>query len=263
MKNSLRGFIGPVSLGHMSLETTLQNLRYACRSLRRSPGFTALVLATLALGIAASLSMFGLLRTALWRPLPHSFEQVSTLDADAAVDVGYQGVTEHVDAASISDDFLPLLGVHPALGRALDSRIDDYVADSVGDTRFILFVLAGFAAVAVLLAAVGLYGTLAYLTSQRTRGFGIRLALGSSVHAIVAVVMCESVLLASAGIAFGLMGAVACTRGIRGLLYGVEPLDTPTLLAVVALVVIVALAAAGIPAWRAATTDPQESLRTE
>ena len=146
-------------MGRMGLETTLRDLRYARRSLLRSPGFTALVLATLALGIAASLSMFALLRTALWRPLPypepsrivsiqvaarnipdvgatlgevfdlntlsHSFEKMSTLDASVAVDLGYQGVTEHLDAASISDNFLPLLGVHPALGRALDSRIDN------------------------------------------------------------------------------------------------------------------------------------------
>jgi putative ABC transport system permease protein len=147
---------------------------------------------------------------------------------------------------------------------AFDIRsMNDYVADSVGDTRFILFVMGAFAVAAVLLAAVGLYGTLAYLTSQRTREFGIRLALGSSVQAIVAIVMRESVLLATAGVALGLIGAVACTRAIRSLLYGVPPFDTPTLLAVVALVVTVALAAGGIPAWRAATTDPQESLRTE
>ena len=82
--------------------------------------------------------------------------------------------------------------------------MSDYVSDSIGDTQFILFVLAAFAGASVLLAAVGLYGTLAYLTAQRTREFGIRLALGSSVRAIVAIVMRESVFLAAWVEAFGL-----------------------------------------------------------
>ena len=94
--------------------------------------------------------------------------------------------------------------------------MSDYVSDSIGDTRFILFVLAAFAGASVLLAAVGLYGTLAYLTAQRTREFGIRLALGSSVRAIVAIVMRESVLLALAGAAVGLIGVAAVTRSDPG-----------------------------------------------
>jgi predicted permease len=147
---------------------------------------------------------------------------------------------------------------------AFDIRpLSDYVSDSIGDTRFILFVLAAFAATSVLLAAVGLYGTLAYLTAQRTREFGIRLALGSSVRAIIAIVMREGVLLALAGVVLGLLGAVALTRAIRQLLYGVRPLDGITLVGVVALVAIVALVAAAVPAWRATRIDPQESLRSE
>ena len=110
---------------------------------------------------------------------------------------------------------------------------------------------------------MGLYGTLAYLTAQRTREFGIRLALGSGVPAIVGIVLKESALLAIAGIAFGITGSAAITRAIRELLYGVRPLDTLTLSGVVVLVAIVSLGAAGVPAWRAARTDPQSSLRCE
>ncbi len=151
------------------------------------------------------------------------------------------------------------------VGRAaFDIRpMSDYVSDSIGDTRFILFVLAAFAGASVLLAAAGLYGTLAYLAAQRTREFGIRLALGSSVRAIVAIVMRESVLLAVAGVVLGLLGSVAVTRAIQRLLYGVRPLDGVTLLGVVGLVGIVALVAAGVPAWRAARIDPQALLRSE
>ncbi len=138
-----------------------------------------------------------------------------------------------------------------------------YVADSVGDTRFLLLVLAAFAGMSVLLAAVGLYGTLAYLTAQRTREFGIRLALGSSVEALVGIVVREGIVLAAAGAAIGLAGAVAITRAMRDLLYGVRPLDSVILLGVAGLVGIVALGAASIPAVRAARVDPQASLRSE
>ncbi len=147
---------------------------------------------------------------------------------------------------------------------AFDIRpMSAYVSDSIGDTRFVLLVLAAFACASVLLASVGLYGTLAYLTAQRTREFGIRLALGSSVNALVAIVVRESILLAAAGAALGLIGVAALTRAIRELLYGVQPLDAVTLSGVVALVALLALAAAGVPAWRAARIDPQTSLRSE
>lgn len=150
-------------------------------------------------------------------------------------------------------------------GRAVfDIRpMSAYVADSVGDTRFLLFVLAAFAAASALLAAVGLYGTLAYLTTQRTREFGIRLALGSTARGLVAIVIRESVLLAAVGAAVGLAGAAALTRAMREMLYGVRPLDGATLAAVAALVGVVALGAAGLPAWRASRIDAQTSLRSE
>ncbi len=150
-------------------------------------------------------------------------------------------------------------------GRApFDIRsMDSYVSDSIGDTRFMMFVLAVFAGASVLLAAVGLYGTLAYLTAQRTREFGIRLALGSSVKGIVAIVMRESMLLAIAGVALGLAGVAAVTGAIRQLLYGVRPLDGLTLAAVAGLVGVVALGAAAVPAWHATRIDPQTSLRSE
>jgi predicted permease len=147
---------------------------------------------------------------------------------------------------------------------AFDIRpMSDYVTDSIGDARFTMWVLAVFAAASVLLAAVGLYGTLAYLIAQRTREFGIRLALGSTVRAIVVMVMREGVLLAAAGGALGLAGAAAVTGAIRQLLYNVTPFDGATLFGVVALVALVAVAAAGVPAWRATRIEPNVSLRSE
>jgi putative ABC transport system permease protein len=141
--------------------------------------------------------------------------------------------------------------------------MSDYVSASIGDTRFILFVLAAFAGASVMLAGVGLYGTLAYLTSQRTREFGIRLALGSSSEAIFAGVLRESIWLAIGGTAAGLLGVAATAGAIRSLLYGVQPLDGVTLAGVAALVCVVALLAASVPAWRASQIDPQTLLRSE
>jgi len=150
-------------------------------------------------------------------------------------------------------------------GRAtFDLRpMSEYVSDSIGDTRFVLLVLGTFAWASVLLTAVGLYGTLAYLTARRTREFGIRMALGSSLPGIVAIVMRESVLLAAAGVVFGMAGLAFVTGALKGLLYGVAPLDGVTLIAVVALVGLLAFIAASVPAWRAARIDPQLSLRTD
>ncbi len=145
---------------------------------------------------------------------------------------------------------------------AFDIRpMSDYVADSIGDTRFLLVVLGVFAAACVLLTAVGLYGTLAYLISQRTREFGIRMALGSGVPAIVGMVVREGVLLTACGGAVGLIGALAAGRAIRQLLYNVAPFDRLTLAGVISLLAVVSLAAAAAPAWRAARIDPNTSLR--
>ncbi len=89
------------------------------------------------------------------------------------------------------------------------------------------------------------------------------MALGSSPGAIVGIVLRESVVLAAAGIALGSVGTAAATLAIGDLLYGVQPFDGATLLGVAGLVGIVSLGAAGLPAWRAATVDPQASLRSE
>jgi ABC-type antimicrobial peptide transport system permease subunit len=115
----------------------------------------------------------------------------------------------------------------------------------------------------LVLAGVGLYGTLAYLTSQRTQEFGVRLALGATPTSILRLVIREGCLLSGLGAALGLAGAMAVTRVLRGLLYGVTPLDGFTIASVVALVAGVALIAVGLPAWRAARIEPVTALRAE
>jgi putative ABC transport system permease protein len=167
-------------------------------------------------------------------------------------------------AAALGPTILSAVAASHTGRAAFDIRpMSEYVTDSIGDVRFTMWGLAAFAAASVSLAAVGLYGTLAYLIAQRTREFGIRLALGSTVRAIVVMVMREGALLAAAGAALGLAGASAVMGAIRQLLYNVSPFDGVTLFGVVALVALVAVAATVVPAWRATRIEPTVALRSE
>ena len=137
------------------------------------------------------------------------------------------------------------------------------IADSVSDARFMMLILLGFAAISVLLAAVGLYGTLAYLISRRRQEFGVRLAVGATPQQIVALVAREGGRLTIAGVAIGLAGALAATGALRGLLFGVAPVDPITVAGVCGLVALVAAVAVVHPAWRASRVDPNAVLRME
>jgi putative ABC transport system permease protein len=139
--------------------------------------------------------------------------------------------------------------------------LQDYVSQSVGDARFISLVLAGFATAAVMLAAIGLYGTLAYLTSQRTQEFGVRMALGASAGHVLRSVAGEGLWLAGVGAAAGFAGAAATTSLVQGLLYNVTPFDGVTLIGVVCVVGVSACVAAVLPAWRASRVNPSLVLR--
>jgi ABC-type antimicrobial peptide transport system permease subunit len=123
--------------------------------------------------------------------------------------------------------------------------------------------LGAFAAFALLLAAVGLYGVLSYLVTQSTRDIGILLALGAQRQNILSLVVRQGMQLTLIGIIAGLLGAIALTRVIASLLFGVTATDAATFLAVPALLALVALAATVIPAWRAGKVDPMVALRED
>ncbi len=138
-----------------------------------------------------------------------------------------------------------------------------YVDRSIGDTRFRMLMLTAFAAASLLLAGIGMYGTLAYLISQRTQEFGVRMALGASAATVMGMVAREGAWLAGLGATVGMIVAHAVAGSLRGLLYGVAPIDTTTVVSVASLMAMVAIAAASIPAWRAARVDPTTALRAE
>jgi ABC-type antimicrobial peptide transport system permease subunit len=135
--------------------------------------------------------------------------------------------------------------------------------DSLARQRFSSTMLGAFAAFALLLAAVGLYGVMSYLVTQGTHDIGVLVALGARPRNIISLVVRQGMQLTLIGLLAGLAGAAALTRVIASLLFSVSTTDVVTFLAVPALLAAVALAATAIPAWRATAVDPMVALREE
>jgi len=153
-------------------------------------------------------------------------------------------------------DMAPVPVARPA---TLSSQLERALVEE----RLIARVLAVFALLAVALAAAGLYGVLSYSTARRTAELGIRLALGATRGALLGTVLAEAAKLAALGIAIGVPAALAFTKLLSNLLYGVAPTDARILGAVVVSLFGVALFAASVPAWRASRVDPLAALRCE
>jgi putative ABC transport system permease protein len=155
--------------------------------------------------------------------------------------------------------------------RALDSRLPMYRAEAfdalerraLARPRFYLLLLALFAALAIGLAGVGIYGVVAYAVTRRTREIGLRMALGARPREVIRLVVWQGIRPALAGAALGLAGALAAGRVIAGLLFQVQPRDPATIAAVMALVLAVVVAACALPAWRATRIPPSSALRAE
>jgi putative ABC transport system permease protein len=134
---------------------------------------------------------------------------------------------------------------------------------SIAQPRLTALLLSVFAALALILAAVGIYGVMAYSVTQRTHEMGLRMALGARASDVLALVVGQGMLLAGAGIVLGLAGAFAMTRVLEKFLWGVRPTDTFTFIVVSLLLVAVALLASYLPARRATRVDPMVALRYE
>ncbi len=184
----------------------MNDLRYAARALRRNPGFTLVVVLTLALGIGANTAIFSVVNTVLLTPLPY---------------------------------------------HAPDRLVQVWV------------LLGLFSAVALTLAAIGLYGVLSYTVGQRTREIGVRIALGALPQSVTRMVVRRGLLLVGAGLAAGIAVAIAATRVLKGLLYQVSPTDPVAFASVVAVLAGTGLLTSCRPARRAARVDPMVALRQE
>jgi putative ABC transport system permease protein len=143
------------------------------------------------------------------------------------------------------------------------SPAGDLIAAAVARQRFGMLLLLAFGGLALLLAAVGVYGVMAYAVSQRTRELGIRLALGARPSTVRALVLGQGMVLAGVGIGLGLLVAVALGRLLIGLLYGVQPTDPRVLAVVTVLLATASVLACLVPAARATRVNPVDALRSE
>jgi putative ABC transport system permease protein len=141
------------------------------------------------------------------------------------------------------------------------STLASYVTNAMSQTRFLLALIGVFAALALGLAALGLYGVISYSAKQRTREIGVRVALGASRRDVVWLILGQGLVVALAGIGLGLAGAAAVTRVVSSYLVGVSPTDPFTFAAVPALLLAVAIVASFVPAQRASRVDPNVALR--
>ena len=166
-------------------------------------------------------------------------------------------------------DPLALTGQVRDVVRAIDRNLpisdirsmEQVTAAALSEQRFVTFLLALFAGMALTLAAIGIYGTISLLVAERTQEMGIRLALGANRPAILKLVLGQGLLLTAIGLALGIAGAAILTRALAGLIYGVGTLDPLTFAAVPVLLCAVAMLACFIPARRAASVDPITTLR--
>jgi ABC-type antimicrobial peptide transport system permease subunit len=141
--------------------------------------------------------------------------------------------------------------------------MDDLVGRSIAERRFTMLLLAAFATVAVLLAAIGVYGVLAYLVAQRTQEIGVRLAMGAAPGDVVRLFVQEGAAVSAVGVALGLASAIAAARALTSLIFGVTTTDPLTFAGVATALALVALLASYLPARRAARIDPMSALRTD
>jgi predicted permease len=154
-----------------------------------------------------------------------------------------------------------LKSIDPAMPLANFRTMEGLVGDALARPRFSAFLLSLFAATALLLTVVGLYGVVAYAVSQRTHEIGIRIALGASGRDVLALVIRQGMLSAVIGLAVGVLCALGLTRALATQLYGVKPADLPTFACVSLILLFAALAACWFPARRAAKVDPVIALR--
>ena len=271
----------------------MNDLRFAVRQLLKNPGFTAVAVLTLALGIGANTAIFSVVNGVLLRPLPFPAadrlvviegihqredgteqrfnrvfdpdfkqwsEQNQVFELMAAYGSGEAtllsgGEPKRIHSAEVTVDFFSLLGVKPLVGRTFLSE-----EHQAGGPRAVMLSEGlwrdRFGADPSLIGQ-------SYGVTQRTQEIGIRLALGAQGEEVVRMVVSQGMRAVLIGVLFGVAASVVLTRFLTAQLYSVTPTDPMTFAGVVLIFIGVALAACFVPAWRAAKVDPMEALRYE
>jgi putative ABC transport system permease protein len=211
-------------------------------------------------GVVADMRLHALdvpLKPALYMPFKqdetyHDFASMSLFVRTSGNPVGFADTLRRTIHAVRPDQTLGII-----------ATMDDVLSTGFSQRRFSLGLLGSFAALALLLAAVGLYGTIAFSVSQRTREMGVRVALGATPENLLTMIVREGLVLAVAGIALGICLSLLCTRAISSMLFKVSAYDPLTFAAVAMVLVAVAATASFLPARKAAAADPMEALRAE
>ncbi len=174
------------------------------------------------------------------------------------------GVRTAPDSSSVTHTIAAAVhSIDPNVALAHVRTMDQVKTEALGEDRFTMRLFAAFASLALLLAAVGLYGLMSYSVSQRTREIGVRLALGARRQGITSLVLREALQLSALGLALGLGGSFLVGRAMQTTLYGVGALDPLVTVTVAALLLLTALIASYLPALRAAAVDPMQALRND
>ena len=168
------------------------------------------------------------------------------------------------DPAALASEARALVGAEdPTLPVDSVMTMDDRVAASLAGPRSYAVFLAGFSLCALVIAGVGLFGVLSYVTSQRTREIGLRTALGARRGDVLALVGQQALTITCAGLAVGLIAAFFLSQSLSTLLYGISTRDALSFVVVPFMLIVVSIAACAAPAWRATRIDPLVALRTE
>ena len=211
------------------------------------------------IGVVGDASVFGIQT----KPFPEAYYPITV----ALTYQGFGGMvvarTSGAPSGSISALRSNLNAMDPSLAAFQPRSMEEVIAEASQSTGVQTYLLGSFAALALILAAVGLYSVLAYLVTQRTREIGIRMALGAQQAHVLKMVMGHGSRLTAAGVLLGAGGAFALTRFLKSLLFGVTTKDPATFLGVVLVLTLVAMAACYVPARRAMRVEPMAALRDE
>jgi len=244
------------------MESLLHDLRFGGRLLIKKPGFTAIAVITLALGIGANTAIFSVVNSVLLRalPYPNTYQQQDQpwkrwMYLAVRADGNNEALAGQVKNQIWSvDSQLPVTKLR---------AMTDVMAASLAAQRFNMTLMGIFAAVALVLAAIGIYGVISYSVTQRTHEIGVRMALGAETGDVLKIILRQGLQLAGIGVALGIGAAFALTCVMSSLLFGVSTTD-PVIFAGISIILTgVALGAAFIPARRAAKVDPMIALRYE
>jgi ABC-type antimicrobial peptide transport system permease subunit len=195
-----------------------------------------------------------------WEDIPMVFRPISQ-DPPSRVSIALR--TLHDEPALGMAVQKQIAALDPSVPASEVQTLDAHLSRALAYPRFRALVLGTFAGLALLLAAVGLYGVLSQLIAQRTQEFGVRIALGAQKRNILALVIRQGMILTVAGLAAGFAVSLSLTRLLSSLLYGVTATDPWTLVCVSVLLLAVALLAVSVPARRASKVDPIVALRYE